>query len=138
MTFCAKNCFCGCAKLLCKLRGPRRLQPKMGKQKDLTEDEKRNIVSRLSEDRKSLEIAQELSRDHTTVKRFIANINQARKRSDKGVTRKISRRQISTIKREAAKHALLTSKKIFEQADINRIPRISRCRILQTVAKAVN
>ena len=43
-------------------------QRSMGKQRDLAEDEKKNIVSHLGEGRKSLEIAQELSRDHRTVK----------------------------------------------------------------------
>ena len=73
----------------------------MGKKKDLTQDEKKKIVSRLAEGRKSLEIAKELSRDHRTIKRFVTNVNQARKRSDKGTRRKLSRRQVSTIKREA-------------------------------------
>ena len=61
--------------------------------------------------------------DHKTVKRFIARTNQTRKRCDKGVKRKISRRQMSTIKREAVKQSLLTSKQIFEQAGVSGITR---------------
>ena len=56
---------------------------KMGKKKDLTQDEKKKIVSRLAEGRKSLEIAKELSRDHRTIKRFVTNVNQVRKRTEK-------------------------------------------------------
>ena len=59
----------------------------MGKQKDLTEEEKRIIVRRLAQGKKSLDISKELRRDHRTVKRFIANSNRVRKRSDKGVSR---------------------------------------------------
>ena len=111
---------------------------KMGKQKDLTEEEKSTIVRCLAEGRKSTEIAKELYWDHRTVKRFIVNANQTRKRCDKGAKRKISRRQISDIKREAVKQSLLTSKHaIFEQADVSEIARTTRCRILNTVAKPV-
>ena len=76
---------------------------KMGKQTDLTEEEKKKIVSRLAEGRKTLEISKELSRDHGTIKRFVINVNHKRKRSVKGVQRKLSRWQVSAIKREAAK-----------------------------------
>ena len=56
------------------------------------------------------------------MKRFIANANQTRKRCDQGVKRKISRRQMSAIKREAVSV---------------ESPRTTRCRILNTVAKPV-
>ena len=87
--------------------------------------------------RKSTEIAKELFRDHKTVKRFIDNANQTRKRCDQGVKRKISRRQMSAIKRKAVQQSLLTSKQIFEQAGVSGIARTTRCRILNTVAKPV-
>ena len=110
---------------------------KMGKQTDLTEEEKKKIVSRLAEGRKTVEISKELSRDHGTIKRFVINVNHKRKRSDKGVQRKLSRWQVSAIKREAAKHPLLTSKQLFEKAGAGEVPRTSRCCILQTFAKVV-
>ena len=81
---------------------------KMGKQKDLTEEEKSTIVRCLAEGRKSTESAKELCRDHGTVKRFIANADRTRKRCDKGLKRKTSRRQMSAIKREAVKQSLFT------------------------------
>ena len=109
---------------------------KMGKQTDLTEEEKKKIVSRLVEGRKTLEISKELSRDHGTIKRFVINVNHKRKRNDKGVQRKLSRWQVSAIKREAAKHPLLTSKQLFEKAGAGEVPR-THCRILQTFAKVV-
>ena len=109
----------------------------MGKQKDLTQEEKKNIVQGLAQGKKSIKISKELCSDHRTVKRFIANSHKARKGCDKGVFRSISRRQLSTIKREVARHPLSTSKQSFEDAEIQGIPRISRCRILKSVAKAV-
>ena len=51
--------------------------------------------------------------------------------------RKLTRRQVSAVKREAAKHPLLTSKQLFEKAGVSEVPRTSRCRLLQTVAKSV-
>ena len=109
----------------------------MGKQTDLTDNEKKKIVCGLAKGRKTLQIAKELSRDHRTIKRFVTNVNHTRKRSDKGVRRKLSRRQVSAIKREAVKHLLLTSKQLFEQAGVGEVPRTSRCHIHQTVAKNV-
>ena len=64
----------------------------------------------------------------------MTNVNHTRKRSDKGVRRKLS---VSAIKREAVKHPLLTSKQLFEQAGVGEVPRTSRCHIHQTVAKNV-
>ena len=86
---------------------------------------------------KTLEISKELSRDHRTIKRFGNNVNHKRKRNDKGVQRKLTRRQVSAVKREAAKHPLLTSKQLLEKAKVSEVPRTSRCRLLQTVAKSV-
>ena len=56
-------------------------------------------------------------------------------RHERGVKRKISRRQMSAIKREAVQESLLTSKQIFEQAGVSGIARTTRCWILNTVAK---
>ena len=110
---------------------------KMGKQTDLTVEERKKIVSRLAQGRETLEIPKKLSRDHGTIKLFVINVNHERKRSDKGVRRKLSRFQVSAITRQAAKHPLLTSKQLFEKAGAGEVPRTSRCPILQTVAKVV-
>ena len=50
--------------------------------------------------------------------------------------RKLSRWQVSAIKREAAKHPLLTSKQLFEKAGAGEVPRTSCCRILQDLWKS--
>ena len=70
---------------------------KMGKQMDLTQKEKVNIVTRLAQGKKTLETSRELSRDHRTIKRFVHNVNHKRKRSDKGVRQRLTRSQVSTI-----------------------------------------
>ena len=94
----------------------------MGKQTDLTQEEKANIVTPLAQGKKTFEISKELSRDHRTIKRFVNNVNHKRKRSDKGVPRKLTRRQVSAVKREAAKHPLLTNKQLFEKAGVSEVP----------------
>ena len=50
---------------------------------------------------------------------------------------KLTRRQVSAVNREAAKHPLLTSKQLFEEAGVSEVSRTSRCRLLQTIAKSV-
>ena len=60
----------------------------MEKQKDLTEKKKRNIVQRLAQGKMSTEISNKLCCDNRTVEQFIANSNQARRRSDKAVIEK--------------------------------------------------
>ena len=50
---------------------------------------------------------------------------------------KLTRRQVSAVKRETAEHPLLTSKQLFQKAGVSEVPRTSRCRLLQTVAKSV-
>ena len=105
----------------------------MSKQTDLTQEERANTVTRLAQGKNTLEISKELSRDHRTIKRFVNNVNHKRKRSDKGVRRKLTRRQVSAVNREAAQHPLLTSKQLFENAGVSEVPRTSRCRLLQTV-----
>ena len=120
----------------CQIKSLSLTKLKMGKQKDLNEEKKSTIVRCLAEGRKPAEIAKELCRDRRTVKRFIANANQTRKRCDKGV-KEISRRQMFVIKREAVKQSLLTSKQIFEQGGVSGIDRTTRCRTLNTVAELV-
>ena len=85
------------------------------------------IVRCLAEGRKSTEIAKELCRDHRTVKRFIANANQTRKRCDKGVKRKIyaDAKCLPSNEKLWNSRSSLTSKYLSN----------TRYRILDTVAK---
>ena len=58
-----------------------------------------------------------------------------RQRSDKGTFRKISRREISSIKRAVAKKPHSTSFKIFGEAGVLTGSRAGRCRILKSIGK---
>ena len=58
-----------------------------------------------------------------------------RQRSDKGTFRKISRREISSIKRAVAKKPHSTSFKIFDEAGVPTRSRAGRCRILKSIGK---
>lgn len=102
----------------------------MGKKKDLSAAEKREIVQGM----KTFDISRKLKRDHRTVKRFVADSEYTRVRADKGTMRKVSVRQKHRIKRAAAKMPLQSSKQIFEAAGASGVPRTSRCRILQRLA----
>ena len=71
----------------------------MGRKSDLKPEEKQKIVELLNQGKTSLDISKLIHRDHRTVKSFIENTNKVRGRSDKGKFRKISRREISSVKR---------------------------------------
>ena len=106
----------------------------MGKRKDLSTAEKREIVQRLGKGMKMLDISRKLKRDHRTVKRFVSESEHRRVRSDKGIIKRVSAKQIHRIKRAAAKMPLQTSKQVFEAAGASGVLRTTRCRILQRLA----
>ena len=83
---------------------------KMGHKTDL-KPEKQRIVELLSHGKTSLDISNLIHRDHRTVKRFMENINKMRGRADKGRFRKISRREISSVKKTLSKNPHSTSPK---------------------------
>lgn len=107
----------------------------MGRKTDLKPDEKQKIVELLSKGKSSLDISKSIHRDHRTVKSFIENTNKVRGRSDKGKLRKISRREISSVKRALSKNPHSTSYKIFDEAGVPSISRAGRCKILKTIGK---
>ncbi len=74
----------------------------MGRKKDLSEDEKREIVQYIATGMKPIDISRKLKRDHRTVKRFVSD---SQHRRIQGLLRKVSVRQINVIKRAAIKKA---------------------------------
>ena len=74
----------------------------MGRKSDIKPEEKK-ITQLLNQGKTSLDISKIIHRDHRTVKSYIANSSKVRQRPDKGTFRKISRREISSIKRAVAK-----------------------------------
>lgn len=75
----------------------------MGQKMDLTGSEKSKIVRYLAEGCSSLKIAKLLKRDHRTIKRFIQNSQQGRKKRVEKPRRKITARELRKVKRAAAK-----------------------------------
>ena len=83
-----------------------------------------------------MDISKLIHRDDRTVKRFIENSNKVRTRSDKGKFRKISRREISSVKKTLPKNPHSTSAKIFHKAGVPSRSRAGRCKILRSIGKA--
>ena len=75
----------------------------MGRKTDPKREEKQRMVELLSHGKTSLDISKLIHRDHRTVKRFMENSNKVRERADKGMFRKISRREISSVKKNVIK-----------------------------------
>lgn len=105
----------------------------MGKGKDLSEEEKHEILQYLGKGLKTLDISRKMNRDHRTVKRFVCESEKRQARSDKGVLRKVSLCQINRI-REEMKNPLMSSRQIFEAAGASGVPTTSRWRILHRLA----
>ena len=107
----------------------------MGRKSDLKPEEKKKITQLLNQGKTSLDISKIIHRGHRTVKSYIANSSKVRQRSDKGTFRKISRREISSIKRAVAKKSHSTSFKVFDEAGVPTRSRAGRCRILKSIEK---
>ena len=101
----------------------------MGRKTDLKPEEKQRIVELLGHGKTSLDISKLIHRDHCTVIRFIENSNRVRGRSDKGKFRKISRREISSVKKTLSKNPHSMSAKIFHEAGVPSRSRARRCKI---------
>ena len=76
----------------------------MGRKTDLKTGEKQRIVELLRHGKNSLDISKLIHRDHRTVKKIIENSNKVRGRWDKVKFRKITRREISSIKKTLSKN----------------------------------
>ena len=106
----------------------------MGRKSVLKPEEKK-ITQLLNQGKTSLDISKIIHRDHRTVKSYIANSSKVGQRSDKGTFRKISRPEISSIKRAVAKNPHSTSFKIIDEAGVPTRSRAGRCRILKSIGK---
>ena len=109
----------------------------MGKKKDLSAAEKRQIVQYLGQGITTLDISKRIARDHRTVKIFVTDSQHKRVRSDKGKIRKISAKQMRRVKRAATKMPLNSSKQVFEAAGASGVSRTSRCRMLKRFASVL-
>ena len=71
----------------------------MGQKEDLTASEKNTITRKLADGRTPKEIAIILNRMMRTIKKYISNTTYEIKISDEGNVRKISRRELTNLKR---------------------------------------
>ncbi|XP_069583295.1 D-beta-hydroxybutyrate dehydrogenase, mitochondrial-like isoform X2 [Ranitomeya imitator] len=108
---------------------------KMGQKRDLTGSEKSKIVRCLAEGCSSLEIAKLLNCNHRTIKRFMANSQQGRKKHVGQKRRKITAHELRKIKREAAKMPFTTSFAIFQSCNVTGVTKSTRCAILRDMAE---
>ena len=103
--------------------------------KDLTSDEKQQIVAVLSANKTSIQIAKQLKRDHRTVKKFTKNCNKQRQRADNGTFRSKDKQEQTKIKRSLSRNPLQSRKIVFEDAEVSINSRATRCRFLKSIAK---
>ena len=107
----------------------------MGKKRDLTTNEKDQIVKLLSNQKTTIEIAKMLSRDHRTIKNFVQKASKVRTRKDKGQFRLIKKKETTVLKMAIARNPLTTSRKCFNESNIQVKSRTSRWRIIQVLAE---
>ena len=106
----------------------------MGRKKDLSATEKKEIVQLLARGKTTLEISKILRRDHRTVKNAMEDVNKKRVRSKGKGFKNISDRDNRKLKQIITKHPLLSSAEVFDKAGISGVKRDKRCRILQTMS----
>lgn len=107
----------------------------MGKKADLNNLEKQKITKLLAKKVSTQEISKILNRDHRTIKKFISIGQNSRSRSDKGKIRKISKRDLHSVKRTASRRPLASSRDIFIDAGVPNIPRSTRNTIMKTISR---
>ena len=103
----------------------------MGRKRDLTTIEKDQMVKLLSNQKSTIKIARMLSLDHRTIKNFVQKASKVRSRSDKGHFRIIKKKEIEVLKKTIARNPLTTSRKCFNESNIQVESRTSRWRIIQ-------
>ncbi|CAL9698388.1 unnamed protein product [Knipowitschia caucasica] len=107
----------------------------MGQKRDLTDSEKSKIVKCLAEGCSTPEISKILSRDHRTIKRFVANSQQGRKKRVETKRCKVTAIDMRRIKREATRNPLSSSAVIFQNCNLPGVSRSTRCSVLRDMTK---
>jgi transposase len=108
----------------------------MGRGKDLTDSEKKIIITKLAKLSTFENIAKRIKRHVVTVKRFINDPLRRRKtRADCGSMKSVSKRDLSCLKRNLRKNPGATSATIFKEAGLPNISKSTRNRILAKMAE---
>ena len=107
----------------------------MGKVKDLTETTKCIIVKVMAKGTPPQVIATSIGRHPGTVKLYLSNPSQRKTRADAGVLKRVTDRNRRNIKRLLFKNPGKTSKTIFEEANLPKVSKSTRFRLLRGVAR---
>lgn len=106
---------------------------KMGKRKDLLEEEKAKIIRLLGQGESTLGISRILKRDHRTIKSFVESGNKCRKKRSDAGRRCVTPRDMNALKRQMCKMPLATSASIFKAAGVAPKSRATRFRVLTMI-----
>ena len=108
----------------------------MGKKQDLTSSEKEESVRLLGKGISTLQIANDVKRDHRIFKLFANNSTKVRTNGRRGIC-KVTIRSKSFSARKLKQNPLSTSEKLFFEAGIQNCGWTLRCKILLTIGKIV-
>ena len=106
----------------------------MARKKELTLQEKNEIVKKLAQGWSTLEISKKIGRDNRTVKKIAEVGIQPRKRRHQREFRNLNARDLSRLKRQMIKTPNLSSKSIFEACGLENVGRTTRCKVLKKFA----
>ena len=91
----------------------------MGRGKDPNDDEKRQIIKEFGKSTPLENIAKKISRHLVTVKRFLHDPMKKRKtRSDRGVLKSVTKRDLTSLKRNLRKVPGTISKRILQESGL--------------------
>jgi transposase len=102
----------------------------MGRRKDLPDAEKATIIKEIAKGKTTKSIAERINRHVVTVTRFLQNPSKRKPRSDRGIKKSVSKRDMNRLRRNLRKMPGATSKRIFKEVGLPDVPKITRNRIL--------
>lgn len=110
----------------------------MARKKELTMDEKNYIIQEISKGKSTLQISKDLNRDHRTIKKICEMGIKPRKKKAQAEFRKLTKRDLSHIRREVIRNPNASSAFIFESAGAPKVSRETRCKALRKFANVRN
>uniref|UniRef100_A0A2D4LJ37 Uncharacterized protein n=1 Tax=Micrurus spixii TaxID=129469 RepID=A0A2D4LJ37_9SAUR len=83
----------------------------------------------------TIEIAKISGHDHRTMKCFVANSQQNRKKHVEEIRCPLTAKDLRRLKREATRNPLSFSAVIFQNCNLSGVPRSTRCSVLRDSAQ---
>ena len=105
----------------------------MGRRKALTDDEKAVIIKESAKGTSPDAIAEKIGRHVDTVKRYQKDPTPRKKRSDAGIFKAVTARDLRNIGRQLRRRPGQSSKSIFTAAGRPDVPKSTRNAILATI-----